>query len=81
MVSGKAAATWCRVSTHDQRELSLESQEAAVRKALEAQGYNAPPGVVLPVTAQSLSCDARNVLYDDPLRNKRPPSVMAKEML
>ena len=38
----KVAAIWCRVSTSDQRELSLDSQEIAVRKALEAQGYEAP---------------------------------------
>ena len=25
------AAIWCRVSTHDQRELSLDAQEAEVR--------------------------------------------------
>lgn len=41
------AAIWGRVSTHDQRELSLDSQEAAVRKTLEAQGYEAPPQYVL----------------------------------
>jgi len=28
---------WCRVSTDGQRELSLDSQELAVRKALDAQ--------------------------------------------
>ncbi len=32
----RVAAIWCRVSTHDQREFSLDSQEVAVRKALEA---------------------------------------------
>ena len=31
------AAIWCRVSTHDQRELSLDSQEIAVRRILEAE--------------------------------------------
>ena len=41
------AAIWCRVSTHDQRELSLDSQEAAVRRVLEAQGYVVPDWAVL----------------------------------
>ncbi len=50
----KVAAVWCRVSTHDQRELSLDSQEIAVRKALEAQGYDAPPQYVLTVDWSSL---------------------------
>lgn len=35
----KPAAIWARVSTPDQRELSPDSQEAAVRQVLEAQGY------------------------------------------
>jgi len=50
----KAAAIWCRVSTHDQRELSLDSQEVAVQKVLEAQGYQAPPQYVLKVDWTSL---------------------------
>ena len=48
------AATLCRVSTHDQRELSLDSQEIAGRRALEAQGYEAPPQFVLKVDWSSL---------------------------
>ena len=36
----KVAAIWSRVSTHDQRELSLESQEIAVRRTLEDLGYS-----------------------------------------
>ena len=50
----EVAATWCRVSTHDQREMSLDSQEDAVRKALEAQRYTAPPQYVLKVDWSSL---------------------------
>lgn len=50
----KSAATWCRVSTHDQRELSLDSQEIAVRKTLEDQGWEAPPQYVLKVDWSSL---------------------------
>ena len=37
-----SAAIWCRVSTHDQRELSLDSQELAVRRVLETNGYDVP---------------------------------------
>jgi site-specific DNA recombinase len=54
MNNRKIAAPWCRVSTHDQRELSLESQELAVRKVLEAQGYETPPEYVLKVDWTSL---------------------------
>ncbi len=43
------AAIWCRVSTHDQRELSLDSQEIAVRRILEAESYRVPPQYVLKV--------------------------------
>ena len=49
MNGDRVAAIWSRVSSHDQRELSLDSQEVAVRKALEAQGYEAPPQYVLKV--------------------------------
>ena len=48
------AAIWCRVSTHDQRELSLESQEIAVKKVLTAQGYDVPPEYVLQVDWTSI---------------------------
>ena len=48
------AAIWCRVSTSDQRELSLDSQEDAVRKVLEEQGYRVPPEYVLKVDWSSL---------------------------
>jgi hypothetical protein len=54
MINRKVAAIWCRVSTHDQRELSLDSQEKAVRKTLEAQGYETPPEYVLKVDWSSL---------------------------
>ena len=50
----KVAAIWCRVSTHDQRELSLESQEQAVSRALEAQGFAVPPDYVFKVDWSSL---------------------------
>ena len=48
------AAIWCRVSTHDQRELSLDSQEIAVRRILEAESYRVPPQYVLKVDWTSL---------------------------
>ncbi len=54
MSNTKTAATWCRVSTHAQGELSLDSQELAVRKALEAQGYECPPQYVLKVDWTSM---------------------------
>ena len=54
MSNSKVGATWCRVSTHDQRELSLDSQEIEARKALESQGYEAPPQYVLKVDWSSL---------------------------
>jgi hypothetical protein len=46
--------SWFRVSTHDQRELSLDSQELAVRKALDTQGYQTLPQYVLKVDWSSL---------------------------
>lgn len=48
------AAIWCRVSTDGQRELSLDSQELAVRKVLEDQGYYSPHQYVLKVDWSSL---------------------------
>ena len=54
MQDRRVAAIWCRVSTHDQRELSLDSQEVAVRKVLEAQGYHCPVEYVLKVDWTSL---------------------------
>jgi site-specific DNA recombinase len=50
----RIAAIWARVSTSDQRELSLDSQESAVKKILEAQGYQVPPEYVLKVDWTSL---------------------------
>ena len=38
MESIKVAAIWCRVSTNSQTELYLDSQELAVRTAVESQG-------------------------------------------
>ena len=50
----KVAAIWCRVSTNDQRELSLDSQEIAVRQVLEAQGFHVPDRFVVKVDWSSL---------------------------
>ena len=50
----KIAAIWCRVSTHDQRELSLDSQEDAVRRVLKEQGYEVRPQYVLRVDWSSM---------------------------
>ena len=50
----KTAAIWARVSTDGQRELSLDSQEDAVKKELDAQGYDVPPEYVLKVDWSSL---------------------------
>ena len=47
MESIKVAAIWCRVSTNSQTELSLDSQELAVRKAVESQGYEVREKYVL----------------------------------
>lgn len=49
-----SAAIWCRVSTHDQRELSLDSQELAVRRVLETNGYDVPDWAVLKTDWTSL---------------------------
>ena len=54
MMKDKVAAIWCRVSTSDQREMSLDSQEEAVRKVLDKQGLEAPPRYVLKVDWTSL---------------------------
>ncbi len=54
MSKAKVAAIWARVSTDGQRELSLDSQEAAVQKVLTAQGYETPPQYVLKVDWSSL---------------------------
>ena len=54
MLKDKVAAIWCRVSTSDQREMSLDSQEEAVRKVLDKQGLEAPPQYVLKVDWTSL---------------------------
>ena len=47
-------AIWCRVSTHDQRELSLDAQEEAVCRALAGQGFQVHPEYVLKVDWTSL---------------------------
>ena len=54
MDNPKVAAIWCRVSTHDQRELSLDAQEEAVRQALANKGFHAPSQFVLKVDWTSL---------------------------
>ena len=48
------AAIFCRVSTHDQRELSLGSQETAVRRVLEDLGYVVPDWAVVQADWTSL---------------------------
>lgn len=48
------AAIWCRVSTHDQRELSLDAQEEAVQRVLTERGLVVPPEYVLKVGWTSL---------------------------
>ena len=48
------AAIWCRVSTHDQRELSLDAQEEVVHRVLEGMGLVVPPEYVLKVDWTSL---------------------------
>ena len=50
----KIAVVWCRVSTSGQMELSLDSQENAVRKVLASQGYESPVQYVLKVDWSSL---------------------------
>ncbi|MDP2948104.1 MAG: recombinase family protein [Chloroflexota bacterium] len=52
MNNGKVAAIWCRIS--DPKQMSLDSQEVAVRRALEAQGYETPPRYVLKTDWTSL---------------------------
>jgi len=47
MLKDKVAAIWCRAPTSDQREMSLETQEKAVRRVLDKQGLEAPPRYVL----------------------------------
>lgn len=48
------AAIWSRVSTYDQREMSLDSQESAVQARLIAMGYEVPGDYVLKVNWTSL---------------------------
>ena len=50
----RIGAIACRISTHDQRELSLDSQELAVRRVLEGQGYETPPEYVLKIEWSSM---------------------------
>ena len=42
----KVAAIWARVSTQDQRELSLDGQVERVRVKLEDLGYQVPPDMI-----------------------------------
>ena len=39
----RTAAIFCRVSTRDQGELSLDSQELAVQRVLTKQRFHCPP--------------------------------------
>ncbi len=50
----KLAAVWARVSTHNQSELSLESQVERAKAKLESQGYTVPPDMVLAVDWTSM---------------------------
>lgn len=50
----RTAAIFCRVSTRDQGELSLDSQELAVRRVLTKQGFHCPPHYVVKVDWTSL---------------------------
>jgi len=54
MTNRRIAAVWCRVSTHDQRELSLDSQDVAVKDVLQSQGFEVPTDYVLKVDWSSL---------------------------
>ena len=50
----RTAAIFCRGSTRDQGELSLDSQELAVRRVLTKQGFHCPPHYVVKVDWTSL---------------------------
>jgi len=52
------AAIWCRVSTDDQRELSLDAQEEAVRRVLTQGGFEAPAKYSIKVDWTSLDLAA-----------------------
>ena len=54
MTELKIAAIFCRVSTRDQIELSLDSQELAVRRVLAQQGFQCPPRYLIKVDWTSL---------------------------
>ena len=51
----KVAAIWARVSTQDQRELSLDGQVERVKAKLEEQGYIVPPERILAVDWTSMN--------------------------
>jgi len=50
----KIAAIWARVSTQDQRELSLDGQVERVKTKLEGLGYQVPPDMILKTDWTSL---------------------------
>ena len=54
MREGPLAAIWARVSTQGQMEMSLDSQEAAVRQVLGPQGFTVLPEHVLKVDWTSM---------------------------
>ena len=58
MIKSGVAAIWCRVSTHDQRELSFDAQEEAVRQALARAGFETAPKYLLKVDWTSLDLTA-----------------------
>ena len=50
----RVAAIWCRVSRPEQGELSPDTQEATVKRVLEAQGYRIPLEHIVKVNWTSL---------------------------
>ncbi len=70
----KVAAIWARVSTSDQRELSLDGQVERVKAKLEALGYVVPPERILKVEWSSMD------LYSCPPFQKLLGWIKAKEI-
>ena len=54
MSEARTAAIFCRVSTREQGELSLDSQEVAVARALDRAGFYCPPQYLIKVDWTSL---------------------------
>ena len=75
MLKDKVADNWCRAPTSDQREMSLDSQEDAVRTVLDKQGLEAPPQYVLKADWTSLALMA-GLFYTSPRPLCATPSCM-----